>query len=220
MSEDIANYKKLIESVLTEDYQDRINNLAKFILQHHNTAPFKDKQDLRTYIERKIDWPLGSVSPQQVVKDVVSVLKGQLAIKSASASKGPGGRALYTQAVKHLAQLVAEQLVDEMGNIFPDGDPHDATQNVFNKILVKDRTSGTQASRQLFGVDNLDLQSLIDKNSISRYQQPKDWLWSVLYPLVLKEFKKQTGDDPWDYLSNMHDETYPGQPNPYKGERE
>ena len=219
MTEDIAKYKKLIESVLNEDYQDRINNLAKFILQHHNIAPFKDKQDLRKYIERKIDWPLGSVSASEVVKDVITALKGQLTVKP-NTPQGLRGQALYNRAIKHLAEYAAHKLVDEMGNIFPDGDPHDAMTTVFNRIMAKDRKLGAQASQELFGVDNVSLQMLANKTHPAHgYENPQQWLWSI-YPQIQAAFKKITGLDVWDYLSHMHDETYPGQPNPYKGERE
>jgi hypothetical protein len=207
MIEDILKYRMLLEhTALHEDYQSRVQELAQKILQRFQNRQV-DRTELESAIKREINWPLGSVSPQEVVKDVAAALRGQLQV--ASKSRQPQSA---KKLLARLAEYAAQALTDELGNIFPDGDPHDATVNVFQKII----NNRNQLSR-LLGADaqNISLDDVVDVTNSQGFRL-QDWFWNVLYPGVVTAFKKHNGHEPWDYLAILWDENYPGQPNPYK----
>lgn len=207
MIEDILKYRMLLEhTVLHEDYQSRVQELAQKILQQFQNQPV-DRTELESAIKREINWPLGSVSPQEVVKDVAAALRGQLQV--ARQSRQPQSA---KKTLARLAEYAAHALTDELGNTFPDGDPHDATVNVFQKII----NNRNQLSR-LLGADaqNISLDDVVKATNNQGFRL-QDWFWNVLYPGVVTAFKKHNGHEPWHYLAILWDENYPGQPNPYK----
>ncbi len=207
MIEDILKYRMLLEhTALHEDYQSRVQELAQKILQQFQNRAV-DRTELESAIKRQINWPLGSVTRQEVVKDVVGALRGQLQVAKQSPQPQSAKKLLA-----RLAEYAAHALTDELGNIFPDGDPHDATVNVFQKII----NNRNQLSRLLGAeVQNTFLDDIV-KSTNNQGFRLQDWFWNVLYPGVVTAFKKHNGHEPWDYLAVLWDENYPGEPNPYK----
>lgn len=210
--QDLQQYRQLIENsanpTLTEDYEGRISDLADKILQTVTAMGEKiNKADLERMINRGITWSLGSVPRSEVVKDVLAKLKGKIEIRKTMPG-GPrkGAKTQGKQALQNLARWMSNALTDELGNVFPDGDPHDALMNIVSKVLRVDRMGDQKAREYVFGSPDLDLDTIRQNTDPRNWLNAKDWIEVVVYPLVMQEFKKVNKTDLYGYLADMWDQ--------------
>lgn len=214
MTQDIQKFRQLVESAyaanLTEGYEDRVKDLAQKIVNRFGQGQPVSKDQLSTAIRSGINWPLGTVRPETVVKDVVNALKGHLELKKPVA--GVALKVKAKKALSHMASYLAHRLVDELGNVFPDGDPHDALENVVRRLLQADPQANSLQRQVMYGYPDVNLQDIKSTDPDMYFMPMQDWVQQVLYPSVHAAFKKDQGVDVYAYLADMWDQ--------YKGDME
>ena len=208
--QDLQHYRQLIESsanpIITEDYDSRISNLADVVMQKAAAMPGKiNKADLERMIRVGINWGLGSTKPEEVIKDVLAKLKGKIEIKK-SMPGGPrtGAKTQAKQALKHLARYMSERFTWALGDVFPDGDPHDAWLQIANGVIKGHGDPRTQQA--MFGNPDMDLWDIRNNTDPRSWLDWRDWMQVIVYPLVMQEFQKQHKTDPHGYLADVWDQ--------------
>lgn len=214
MTQDIQKFRQLVESAytatLTEGYEDRVQDLAQKIFSQFGDGQPVTKNQLSASIRARINWPLGSVKPETVVNDVVNALHGQLQIKKPLAGASKNAKA--KKAIANLAKYLALKLMDELGNVFPDGDPHDAMETVVRRFIQDDRRGDIKQLQLMYGFPDIELYDLKSADADRPWMTTQDWIQTVVYPLITVAFKKEHGTDMYSYLADMWDQ--------YKGDME
>ena len=169
--------------LLAEAYQDRLEQAAQFVLQRYGSQSV-DKSILQSALERfAATMPLGSVKPSEFVQDAIKHLGNRIKIQRKTPAASERNQAFAELNV--IIPSLAQRLLMELGNIFPDGDPYDVTELLVRRFSTKLR--------------NIQM-------ALGDYGNLDDWFHSNVWPRVLKEFKKQNSQDVYDYLADLWDE--------------
>lgn len=203
--QDIQHYRSI---VLREGYQDRVNAVASAVLDRARVAPV-DRAGLEHLIavqaesQRVIDWYSSAQARREFKRDVLAALKNQISLKRLTS--GTSQRAQAKRALKHLVEYLARELVDELGNVFPDGDPHDAMLRMVDEVTRSDRVGGSAISTRLFGDPNTNLDSIKSALDPESWGSIRDWLEDVVWPQVVAQFTRDQGQAPYRYLADLWD---------------
>jgi hypothetical protein len=204
---DVAAPGKPHQVKLTEGYQDRVDQVSQAVIRYSQQTPVRPEQvvaliDRYAQAAHISDWMLGGKSRRDFVKDVTVALKGQL--KWAVSAKG---KTAAQKALKTLASWLAQDLEHELGNMFPDGDPHDALDAVIRRAIRSGARGSESWSKQYLGNPELDLEWLRDTMlGPSNYQDLHDFMWHTVAPEINRAFAADhDGQDPHAYLALMWD---------------
>lgn len=172
------------EFVLYESYSDRLEQAALEVVARYGSEPADRNSVVSTLQRLAMNVPLGSVSPAEFARDALKVVGNRITFKKAKASASERLQAQRKFKDIYLPRLV-DQCMQEMGNIFPDGDPGDVAEVIMarwrNALIPIQQAVGNWLSYQ-------------------------DWFYTSVWPRVQSEFKRLNKDDMWDYLALMWDE--------------
>lgn len=169
--------------LVTEAYSDRLEQAAQFISKRYGDLAV-ERQDLIAALERfAVTQPIGSVKPREFALDVIRHMGDKVKIKRKAPAASERNKAFAE--LNALIPTLAHQLMTELGIVFPDGDPHDVSSTLIRQFQNRLR--------------NIQL-------DLGNYGSLGDWFYANVWPKVLKEFKKQNGQDVYDYLADMWDE--------------
>jgi len=188
MNSSLKQYIQLVESAYTEPslnegYEDRVAQAADQVLARYRDNP-ASKDELRDFIMRLAQTlPLGSLKPAEFAKDVLLHLGNQITIKRKTPAASARNQAF--QRLRVLIPVLASSAESELGNTFPDGDPHDVGYTVARSYK------------------NRLLDIMYDLGSDVAYT---DWFFDTVWPKVQQEFKKQNkGKDMYAVLADWWD---------------
>lgn len=174
------------------------------MINRYSQVQSVSKDQLLQAIKHGINWPLGSVKPETAAKDVVNAIHGAIKIEKPIA--GASSQSKAKKAASHVAKYLAQQLMDELGNVFPDGDPHDAMENVIQRYMREDSRASPQMLARMYGSPDISLWDIRDNfDSGMKWMSSKVWIQNVLYPLIHAAFKKEQGVGVYEYLADMWD---------------
>jgi hypothetical protein len=191
---------------LTEGYQDRVNQIVQRVVQHSNTTQIRPDDVVRlidTFARAAQipDWLAGGKAQKDFVKDVTVALKGNIRW-----AVSPKGKQAAQKALNTLSVWMAQDMESELGNIFPDGDPHDALDTVIRSVIRSDRHHSESWAKRYLGDPELTLDWLKDTIlGAHNYQHMEDFMWHHVAPLVHKAFATEHGQDVHAYLADMWD---------------
>lgn len=211
MHDDIKKFKQLVENahMISEAYEDKVNKVADAIiqnLQHVGT----DKDELLRGIDRfskEFDISDYRISPQakkDFIKDVLAALKGKISIKRGA--RGPQAKTIAKQAIAHVANILSNDMVNEMGNVFPDGDPYDAKQAVIARFVRAADRDDARVNKLYFGNPDMSLWMISDALGREAWQDMTDWVEDHVWPVVEAAFRKDHGSDTHGYLADLWDQ--------------
>ncbi len=166
-------------SQLEEAYSDRLTQAAQAAQSHFADQPPTRDQLLQYLISLSKSVPLGSVKPTEFARDVVKQLGNTIAVRVVRKPSGPSAAAQLNQLLPGLVM----DLEAELGNSFPDGDPHDAALTLARRWRQQ-------------------LEPLQPSSSLVGYQ---DWFFQKVWPKIESEFKRSHGVDIWGYLADLWD---------------
>lgn len=210
MTQDLQKLRQFVENAykvnLVEGYNERIQRVAREILDEFGNKQIVMKNDVSDAIRRKINWPLGSVKIATVITDVITTIQDQLNIQKPKEIKD-SLKLKHKAALRHLVNYLTRQLTDELGNIIPDGDPYSAFNTVINKAIQIDQNGSPNQLITMYGSPGINLNDL--QLSFSR-NKPRtslyDWLQRDVGPLIFSAFEKEHGQDTYGYLADMWDQ--------------
>lgn len=208
MSADMKRFKQLVENahMISEAYEDKVNKVADAIIQNLRYVGV-DKDDLLNGIDRysrEFDISDYRVSPQakkDFIKDVLAKLKGKIAIKRGP--RGPQAKTIAKQAIAHVANILSNDMVNEVGNVFPDGDPYDAREAVIERFVRAADRGDARVNKLYFGNPDLSLWMIADALGKEAWQDMHDWVEDHVWPTVEAVFKKDHGSDVHGYLADL-----------------
>ena len=199
--EEIKKFRALLENVVVnEAYEDRVRQIADSIVQQFHGQPVT-KQELTIAIKNGIisaknrGMSMGSLKPEEMVKDVIKAISNQIKIKKTAGPK--------TQARQELSKMVDDlswEIPSLVGATFPDGDPIDMVGEWYRK-------NRNAISTLLYAIDEYN---------------PQGFFWDKMWPAAEKKFCKEYGcKDLHDYCAQLWDEHsgdmgLSGQSNPYR----
>ena len=193
---------------LLEAYEDRVNLIAQKVIDHSRHIPMRPEHvvpaiDKYASQEQISDWRLGGRARKDFVKDVTVALKGKL-----KWATSPKGKTAAQKALKILAGHLAQDLESELGNTFPDGDPHDALDAVIRRAIRSSQYGSESWNKQYLGNPELDLEWLQDTLlGPTHYMRLEDFMWRTVAPEVQKSFAAEhDGKDAHAYLADMWDD--------------
>ena len=185
-----------------------MNQIAQRIIQHsqHVSVRPDDVVNLVNTFANNAhisDWLLGGKARKDFVKDVAVALKGKVSWASSTTGKQAAQKAL-----KHLVAMLTQDYEDELGNIFPDGDPHDAMSSTLDKAVRSEQRRPQQWAMQYMGTDKLNLEDLKRiLTGTSYHMDMNDFMWHTVAPQISSMFtRKNKGKDVYDYMANIWDE--------------
>lgn len=194
------------QDIITEAYQDRVNQIVQRVVQHSQATQIRPDDVVRlvnTFARAAQipDWWAGGKSQKDFVKDVVRSLKGKIRWAVSVKGKQAAQKALTT-----LSARMAQDLESELGNTFPDGDPHDALDAVIRQVIRSDRHHSESWASRYLGNPELTLEWLKDTTlGPQNYSHLEDFMWHHVAPLVHKAFEAEHGQDVHAYLADMWD---------------
>lgn len=169
----------IIASLLLEGYEDRVNQVADQVFATYHNSPVTREQ-LRMSIQARMhDIPLGSLKPQEFVKDVLKNLSTRMNLK-----KQPSD---VTKQLDDLADRMASHTQILIANQLPDVRIHDLPDLVYRKFK--------NAMDQIFW----DM-------AVSRKQDIGEWFDITMWPKVERAYKKLMGSSIRDSLADMYDD--------------
>ena len=205
---DLATSGKHGQVKLTEAYTDRVMQIAQKVIDYSGHVHMRPSDvvpviDRYAQADQISDWRLGGRARKDFVKDVVVALKGKIMWAG-----DPKGKAAARKALNQLAHVLVDDLTDELGAQFPDGDPHDAVERVFRQVIRADHAPSESWNQRYLGNPELTISHIRDLLSDqSRYESLDTWLWNTLWPLLDKQFRSQhNGASTQQYMVNMWDD--------------
>lgn len=197
--------------MLTEAYADRVTQIAQQVLDHSKHMPMRPTHvvpliDQFASAAQIPDWRLGGSARKDFVKDVVVALKGKI-----TWAGDPKGKAAARKALNTLAEWLAHDWESELGNVFPDGDPHDALDAVIRRAIRSDHHHTESWANRYLGNPELSLTWLQHTlQDDQHYQNLHDFMWSTVVPQVQKAFATANqGQHAQEYLAHMWDSWRP-----------
>lgn len=195
--------------IITEAYADRVNAVAQQVIDVSQHTPITPDQ-VMPYVDRYSsqlqvsDWLVGGKSRKDFQKDVVTALKGKVKWKR---TPGAHSKTVMKRALQNLAEWLSQEFTDELGNTFPDGDPHDAAEAVIRRtVRAGERPTEAWAKRHL-GDPELSLHEIMDVLTPDYYGHMHDWVWTHVWPLVQVKFAKDNQvRDAHEYLAQLWDQ--------------
>lgn len=163
---------------LAEAYEDRVAQVANAVLRKRQQAGSEPwTKDMLAWMIRNetemAGFPMGSVSIKEFTQDVLKSLKGKLSTTPKASSR--------KEETEQLIQKITSYATDQLGDLFPDGDPGDIQANAFRWFQK-------------------DIRKLED-------YQSHDFFMNKLWPRVMSLFRKQNGGkDMWDVMADMYDD--------------
>ena len=174
MSDQVRKHIQLIENAhmsvlsINEGYEDRVAQMADEILQMYGQGEPSSKDAIRDAIlHRAHSVPLGTLKPTEFANDVIKHLGNKIKIKRKTPAAS--SRNLALAALKKLILEIAGRVDSELGNQFPDGDPHDIAVALARRY-------------------NAPLRDIM--YDLSNYGNVREWFFDVVWPKVMVQYKK------------------------------
>lgn len=195
--------------MLLESYQDRVVTVAQKVINFSQQSPITPDQ-VKHYVDvfsqslKVSDWLVGGKTRVEFQKDVIKSLKGKVRWRR---TPNPRSKQIMKKALQNLAEWLSQEFTDELGNTFPDGDPHDAAEAVIRRT-VRSGARPTEAwAKRYLGDPELSLHEIMDVLTHDYYGHMHDWMWTHVWPLVSAQFSKEHKvRDAYEYLAQMWDE--------------
>lgn len=166
-------------SHLREAYEHRVKQVADQIIDLYQGKPVTKKELILSIKARMVNIPLGSLKPDEFVKDVIRMLGSQIQVSREKSET--------TLALEALIEQITHHVSFQISNSLPDVEILDLSYNSWIKYKST-------------------LQRIFWNLAVSNRMDMYTWWNNQVWPQVEREFKKQMGSTITVYVADAYDQ--------------